>query len=173
MTTKIIRFIPLLIFLLGFVVLYKGLYLDPTNTKSALEGKPFPAFSLPSLYNDENIQEINIKGPALVNVWATWCPSCYNEHSFLNELTEQGILIYGINYKDDRNKALHWLTTMKDPYKLNIFDKEGKLAFDLGVYGAPETFIIDSKGIIIHRHVGEVNEDVWLEKLAHIYKKLI
>jgi cytochrome c biogenesis protein CcmG/thiol:disulfide interchange protein DsbE len=155
------------------VFLYRGLFLDPSELPSALIGKPFPAFSLPALDNPEHtlsVDDLKDK-PALVNVWATWCPSCRHEHPVLNKLAEAGVVIHGINYKDQREPAQKWLRELHNPYQLNIEDAKGGL--DLGVYGAPETFFIDARGIIRHKYVGAIDERIWREKLAPIYQELV
>ncbi len=108
----------------------------------------------------------------LLNVWATWCPTCYAEHQFLNQLAGQGVYIVGMNYKDQRPKAIKWLTDLHDPYKVSLFDENGMLGLDLGVYGAPETFFIDSKGIIQYRHVGDLNAQIWENELSAIFAKM-
>uniref|UniRef100_UPI0038F8041D DsbE family thiol:disulfide interchange protein n=1 Tax=Streptomyces galilaeus TaxID=33899 RepID=UPI0038F8041D len=86
--------------------------------------------------------------PLLLNVWATWCPTCYAEHYYLNKLADQGVKIIGLNYKDDRNKAVGWLNELGNPYLISLFDGNGMLGLDLGVYGAPETFLIDANGVV-------------------------
>lgn len=169
---KIVMAIPLLIFIIVAVLLYKGLSLEKDVIPSALVGKPFPVFGLPNLEGDSILTKKQIVGPALVNVWATWCPSCYDEHTYLNTLSRSGVVIYGINYKDEDKAALEWLKDMQNPYKLIISDKAGRLGIDLGVYGAPETFIIDKNGSIVFRYVGPIDENVWETKIKKIYNKL-
>ena len=172
---RLLLLLPLLAFLAIAVFLYRGLFLDPSELPSALIGKPFPAFSLPSLDDPERtLSEADIKGrPALVNVWATWCPSCRHEHPVLNLLAERGVVIHGVNYKDDNGAALKWLAEYHNPYQLDIRDEQGTLGLDLGVYGAPETFLIDAKGIIRYKHVGIVDASVWREQLAPLYQGLV
>ncbi len=174
MLRRLLVFIPLLIFFVMGIFLWRGLQLDPSELPSALIDKPMPSFSLSSVY-DENtrLSEQQLKGkPALLNVWATWCPTCKQEHDQLNRIVrEEGVTIYGINYKDERSKAQDWLTRYEDPYVLNIYDDKGTLGLDLGVYGAPETYILDKDGIIRYRHVGEVNEKVWV-KLRGLMQEL-
>lgn len=169
---KIVLSIPLVIFLVIVFFLYKGLSLEKDTVPSVLIGKPFPVFSLPTIQGDTTITNKKIVGPALVNVWATWCPSCYDEHTYLNTLSTSGVVIYGINYKDDNKAAIEWLNHMKNPYKLVISDVDGRLGIDLGVYGAPETFIIDKQGFIVFRHVGPIDDNVWKTKLKNIYINL-
>lgn len=148
---------------------------DPKALESALIGKPVPAFQLESLYDPNKPIDVSVLKtgtPRLLNVWATWCPTCYAEHQYLTELAKQGVEIVGIDYKDDRTKALKFLTDHRDPYKVVIFDPKGSLGLDLGVYGAPETFIIDGNGVIHYRHAGDVNANVWNNVLKPIYEKL-
>ncbi|MBV1915932.1 MAG: DsbE family thiol:disulfide interchange protein [Pseudomonadales bacterium] len=168
-------FLPLIGFVLVCGFLYQGLRMEPSKLPSALVGKPFPVFSLPSLKDDTQLLDRSavIGEVALVNVWATWCPSCRVEHRFLNQIAEQfDMPIYGINYKDERAKALQWLQKLGDPYRVSIFDEEGNLGIDLGVYGAPETYLIDHEGMIRYKHVGVVDMDVWRDKLQPIVEEL-
>ena len=167
--------LPLAIFLGMAIFLYRGLFLDPSELPSALVDKPFPEFSLAALDNPELTltREAILGKPALVNVWATWCPSCRVEHPFLNKLAKAGVVIHGINYKDERAPAQTWLKDLHNPYVLNIEDPKGSLGLDLGVYGAPETFFVDAKGVIRHKFVGVIDEKVWREKLAPIYQSLV
>lgn len=167
--------IPLIIFLLGCVFLYKGLFSDPTKLESVLLDQPVPEFALTSLQNPEQefSRDIFTGQPMLLNVWATWCPTCYAEHEYLNQLkAREDIYIVGMNYKDERTKALRWLKNLGNPYAIDLYDPQGKLGLDLGVYGAPETFLIDSHGIIRYRHVGDVNETVWQQTLKPIFEQM-
>ena len=152
-----------------------GLHNDPRELPSALLNKAFPEVEQPMLGNSERMltREDFIGKPALVNVWATWCPTCRAEHGYFNQLAAQGVPIYGINYKDDEAKAIKWLQDLKDPYVLNVNDPKGVLGMNLGVYGAPETFIIDSEGVIRFKFVGAVDDWVWKEKMAPIYEGLL
>ncbi|HEY4318852.1 MAG TPA: DsbE family thiol:disulfide interchange protein [Herbaspirillum sp.] len=172
---RLLLLLPPALFLFLAVVLYRSLFLDPTRLPSALIGKPFPAFALPALEETSRmLTRDDLKGrPALVNVWATWCPSCREEHPVLTRLAGQGVVIYGVDYKDDRNAAQHWLRTLHNPYRLTIEDAAGTLGLDLGVYGAPETFFIDGKGVIRDKYVGIIDERVWREELAPVYDKLL
>ncbi|MCQ2997778.1 DsbE family thiol:disulfide interchange protein [Pseudomonas syringae] len=169
-----IMLLPLVLFLGVAVFLYRGLYLNPAELPSALIDKPFPEFSLRDVQSDRIITRADLLGkPALVNIWGTWCVACRVEHPVLNKLAQQGVVIYGVNYKDINADALKWLKDFHNPYQLNIRDDEGSLGLNLGVYGAPETFLIDSKGIIRHKFVGVVDETVWREKLAGLYQSLV
>lgn len=167
--------IPLAIFIGMATFLYRGLFLDPSEMPSALIDKAFPEFALVSLDNTEQTltREDVLGKPALVNVWATWCPSCRVEHPFLNKLAAAGVNIYGINYKDKREAAQQWLNDLHNPYQLNIEDPKGALGLDLGVYGAPETFFVDAQGTIRHKYVGVIDEKVWREQLAPIYQSMV
>ena len=107
----------------------------------------------------------------LLNVWATWCPTCRAEHQYLNQLSAQGVRVVGLNYKDDRQKAIVWLKELGNPYSLSLFDGDGMLGLDLGVYGAPETFLIDGKGIIRYRHAGDLNARVWESEIKPLWDK--
>ena len=170
-----ILLLPLIAFLLLVGFLLRGLFSDPTELSSALVGKPVPQFSVPNLYNtDERFDESILRGqPLLLNVWATWCPTCRAEHEYLNELAAQGVPIVGLNYKDDSlAKAVDWLNTLGDPYIANLFDANGAVALEFGVYGAPETFLIDADGNIQYSHVGDVNERVWRGELGQRYRAL-
>ncbi|OOH90816.1 thiol:disulfide interchange protein [Pasteurellaceae bacterium 15-036681] len=148
---------------------------DPKALESALVGKTVPDFQLESL-QDPNVKVdssvLKTGTPRLLNVWATWCPTCFAEHQYLTQLAKQGVEIVGIDYKDEREKAIKFLDTYKDPYKAIIYDPKGSLGLDLGVYGAPETFIVDGTGKIHYRHAGDVNDRVWNEVLKPIYEKL-
>jgi cytochrome c biogenesis protein CcmG/thiol:disulfide interchange protein DsbE len=166
-------FIPLGLFLVMSAFLLKGLSLDPQALPSALIDRPLPEFSLPVLGEERMVSRDGVTGESsLFNVWATWCASCRVEHPFLTRLAEQGLPIYGINYKDEDVAALGWLDELGDPYRLNIVDAEGSLGLDLGVYGAPETYVVDGNGVIRYRHVGVVNERVWQDILAPIIEEL-
>ncbi len=147
---------------------------DPTLLESALIGKPVPVFNLESLSQPGKTYDQSVLHdgkPILLNVWATWCPTCRAEHEYLNTLAAKGIRVVGLNYKDDRQKAVNWLNTLGNPYALSLYDGDGMLGLDLGVYGAPETFLIDGQGIIRYRHAGDMNDKVWEKEVLPLYKK--
>jgi len=172
---RIKLFIPLFIFLVLASLLYWGLGRDPSAMPSALVGRSVPPFKLPALADDTRILDESLfRGQvSLLNVWATWCPSCRVEHPFLLELARQGVTIIGLDYKDERDKALTWLSNLGDPYQQVIFDARGSLGLDLGVFGAPETYLIDDEGRIRFKRVGVVDEQVWERELAPRYRALL
>ena len=174
MTKRWVYITPLLIaFGLG-AILYTAIGKDPTRLETARLNEPIPDFHLNSL-QDQNrkLTVANLKGHViLLNVWATWCPTCRAEHEYLVHLAKQGVTIAGINYKDDRADALKWLSTLGNPYEFNVYDPQGTLGFDLGVYGAPETYVIDSKGFVRYRRVGVVTDTVWKKTLLPLMNKI-
>ncbi len=173
MPARLKLFLPLILFALLALFLFRGLELDPRELPSALIDRPLPEFSLPALGGERQLVRNDVIGrPALFNVWATWCISCRVEHPYLQQLADSGVPIYGINYKDEDGAARRWLQELGDPYLLNIADREGSLGLDLGVYGAPETYLVDAGGIIRYRHVGVVDERVWREVLQPLYREL-
>ena len=178
-------FIPLAVFVLLALLFWRGLSIDPSEMPSALIDRPVPKFLLPSLQGAEAALDENIfKGQVtLLNVWATWCISCRAEHPFLLAIssgkikaTDAGgridVRIIGVNYKDNSAAAKKWLKELGDPYQLNVVDADGYLGLDLGVFGAPETYVVDSKGIIRYKHVGVLNQRVWDDKLQPMIESL-
>ena len=172
---RLALFLPLALFAVLTIVLLLGLDKDPAELPSALVGEPFPVFTLPSLYDaNRSLDERNIAGEVvLVNVWATWCFACRIEHVMLNQLAEQGVKVIGLNYKDNREAAIDWLKERGDPYVFSIFDEQGRLGIDLGVYGAPETYLLDATGTIRHRRVGVVDDRIWDSEFRDLYAQLM
>jgi len=168
--------IPLGVFLLLVVFLGLGFQLrDPHFLPSELIDRPFPEFELVDLHDGRVVRSRRalVGEISLVNVWATWCPNCVIEHPELVRIAaEEGVPIYGVNYNDDTPKAIAWLQRRKDPYRFSLVDDEGRLAIDLGVYGAPETFVLDEKGVIQYRHVGTVTNEVWRQDLLPVIEHL-
>lgn len=148
---------------------------DPRAVPSALTGQSLPEFKLTKLEDGKQfLTKDQIVGePMLVNIWATWCGSCKYEHPVLNSLAASGVKIIGINYKDDRTLALDWLVDYADPYLINIYDPSGDLGFDLGVTGAPETFFVDSNGMVQHRYQGPITNEIWDQKLKVIFDEMV
>ena len=173
-TIRLALFVPLALFIALTVLLLKGLDRDPTELPSALIGESFPEFILPQLQDPQRpLTTEDFAGQVvLVNVWATWCFACRIEHPMLNNLAEQGVKIVGLNYKDQRGQALQWLEERGNPYWFNIVDQQGSLGFDLGVYGAPETYLVDAQGIIRHRRVGVVDQRIWDQEFSDLYRQL-
>ena len=166
--------VPLGIFFVLVVVLANGFRLDdPHLLPSVLIDRPFPEFEMSELHTGQPITKQVLKGEvSLVNVWATWCANCLIEHPELTRISEMGVPLYGINYNDDPEKARRWLVRHGNPYRATIVDDEGKLGIDLGVYGAPETFVVDADGTIQYKHIGVVTEEVWLRTLAPLIDQL-
>lgn len=161
MSRRLLLMLPLLGFLLLMLFLYLGLGLNPFHRESKLveEARAFPAFELTTLEDPERrVDESLIPGEVtLVNVWGEWCPECKREMPQLLDLADRGVRLVGINWKDTRDKALGFLDEFGDPFEVNIFDPEGELAFELGVYGAPESFLVDRDGIIRYHHTGYIS----------------
>ncbi|MDD5269006.1 MAG: DsbE family thiol:disulfide interchange protein [Methylococcales bacterium] len=154
--------IPLILFIIMAVFLALGLNLRPSEIPSPFINKPAPAFSAPKLNApEEKLSPADLKGQVwLFNVWASWCVSCRAEHPVLNQLAKQSaIVIVGLNYKDEANDANNWLETLGNPYDVSIMDQDGRIGIDYGVYGVPETFVIDKKGLIRYKHTGPVSDD--------------
>jgi len=160
--------LPLLIFgvLLGLLAI--GLGKDPRRVPSPFIGKPAPVFDLPQLHAPEQrlTMEMLRGHPLLLNVWASWCVECRHEHALLMQLaTERQVAIYGLNYKDPRADALRWLEEWGNPYVLTGADQDGRVGIDYGVYGVPETFVIDATGVIRYKHIGALTEQAVREKI--------
>jgi cytochrome c biogenesis protein CcmG/thiol:disulfide interchange protein DsbE len=156
--------LPLILFIVLAVFLALGLNLHPNEIPSPLIDKPAPAFSAPKLQAPaEKLSQTDLKGKVwLFNVWASWCASCRSEHPILNQLAQQkAAIIVGLNYKDEPEAALGWLAQLGNPYDVSIMDQDGRIGIDWGVYGVPETFVVDKKGVIRYKHTGPVTpEDV-------------
>ena len=161
--TKIWRYFLPLAIVAGLVwFLYKGLSLNPREVPSALINKPVPEFKLALLQDSEkSLSPADMKGQVwLMNVWGSWCVSCRYEHPVLNELAKQQLVpIIGFNWKDQPEDARVWLQKFGDPYVKSVMDRDGRVAIDFGVYGAPETFVIDKAGMIRHKHTGPISPD--------------
>lgn len=158
--------LPLLLMLALALLFYSRIGENSEALPTALAGQPLPAFSLPALDGGAMLTEKDLRGPLLINVWASWCPSCYEEHPYLLALAGQGVNIVGLNYKDEANAARGFLAERGSPYRLVIADTEGRLGFDLGVYGAPETFVVDAQGRIRHRIVGVLTPENFAAEAA-------
>ncbi|HEX6590991.1 MAG TPA: DsbE family thiol:disulfide interchange protein [Moraxellaceae bacterium] len=167
--------LPLLLFVGLAMLLGSRLGTDPTELPSARLGKPVPEFQLSSLKDPEKIlTTADLKGRVLfLNVWATWCISCQVEHPVLKHMAEQGVPIVGVNYKDYRESAQKYLELHGDPFQFSVFDDKGDLGLDLGVYGAPETYLVDKDGNIRYRFIGVLDAGKWETELRPRYEALL
>lgn len=175
MKIKLILYIPIILFITLCFFLWRGLSLNPREIPSPLMNKPAPNFVLPELnHPDQNFNSAELRGHvSLLNIFASWCISCRVEHAQLIYLKNQkAVLIYGLDYKDSRDTVLKWLKQSGDPYEKIGFDQTGNTAINLGVYGTPETFIIDKSGIIKYKYIGPITEDVWQNTLQPEVEKL-
>jgi len=167
--------IPLAAFLVLSGFLFKGLWLDPKQVPSPLIDKPAPAFRLTqvadpgkTLSRDELLGEV-----WLLNVWASWCVSCREEHAVLVEFAKTGVVpIYGLDYQDTRVDALKWLSRLGDPYRASLFDPDGRVCIVFGVYGVPETYVIDKSGTIRYKQIGPITPEILHEKIVPLVRKL-
>ncbi len=169
------RFLVPIGFIVLMVLLYMGLSLNPRDIPSVLIDKPAPEFSLPQLqYPEMSISNKDMLGKVwMLNVWATWCVSCRSEHKTLMALAKTGeVPIVGLNYKDENGPAKAWLKQLGNPYVVNAVDAEGRTGIDYGVYGTPETFIIDKKGVIRDKHAGPIYYEILEERLLPLVRKL-
>ncbi len=167
--------LPLGIFVVIAAFLAIGLRLDPREVPSPLINKPAPAFTLPRLHQPaEQFSREDMKGKVwLLNVWASWCVACREEHPVLVELSKSNVVpIVGLNYKDERPDGLRWLGQFGDPYQLSVFDHDGRVGIDYGVYGVPETFLIDKAGIIRYKRIGVVTPEILRDKILPLVKEL-
>jgi cytochrome c biogenesis protein CcmG/thiol:disulfide interchange protein DsbE len=167
--------IPLLVFLVLVGFLAVGLNLKPREIPSPLVGKPAPAFSLPTLAAPgQSVSTQDLHGKVWVlNVWASWCVACREEHALMVEMSKLHVVpIYGLNYKDKRDDALAWLNQFGNPYAASLSDTEGLVGIDYGVYGVPETFVIDKTGVIRHKIIGPVTPTTIREVLLPLVAKL-
>ncbi len=167
--------VPLLIFgvLVGFLAM--GLSLKPHEIPSPLIDKPAPAFSLPTLdVPTEKVATQDLRGKVwILNVWASWCVACRVEHPLLVEFSKTGVVpIYGLNYKDKRPDAIGWLAKFGNPYTRSLSDTEGLVGIDFGVYGVPETFVIDKNGVIRFKQIGPVTPEVLRDDILPLVRKL-
>ncbi len=173
---KSLRFlVPLGIFLVLCVFLGIGLGLNPREVPSPLIDKPAPAFSLPRLDDAEKkLSRDDLLGKVwLLNVWASWCAPCREEHPLVIDLAKRQVVpVYGLNYKDTRTAANKWLAQLGDPYQATVFDQDGRVGIDFGVYGVPETFVIDQRGIIRLKHIGPLTPQVVREQIEPLIKQL-
>ena len=167
--------LPLGIFVALVLLLGVGLSLNPREVPSPLIGKPAPAFQLPQLHQPEKtLSSRELQGKVWVlNVWASWCVACREEHPVLADFARSGIApVYGLNYKDQRNDAVAWLKRFGDPYQVSMFDADGRVGIDYGVYGVPETYVIDRQGVIRYKRIGPVTPTILKDKIVPLIAEL-
>jgi len=167
--------IPLAAFLALAIVLAVGLKRDPREVPSPLIDKPAPKFALARLDDAaKTVRLQDLKGKVFIlNVWASWCVACREEHPLLVEFAKKRVVpLYGLNYKDTRPDASAWLARFGNPYDASFFDEDGRVGLDFGVYGVPETFIVDGNGVIRMKHIGPITPDVLANKIEPLLKKL-
>lgn len=167
--------LPLAVFLVLVVFLGIGLTLDPREVPSPFIGKPAPAFTLPQVADPaKTLSPEDLKGQVyLFNVWASWCVSCREEHPVLLELARRRVVtVYGLNYKDERADAEAWLERFGNPYAASAFDADGRVGIDWGVYGVPETFVVDRQGIIRYKQTGPLTQEIVENKLLPLIRQL-
>ncbi len=165
---------PFVVFCGLAVLLYISLGKDPQHIPSPLIGKPAPDFTLPDLQNHSLLSKQDMQGNVwLLNVWASWCVACVEEHPLLNDLSASGIvLIVGLNYKDVQNNAVEWLDKHGNPYSFIAVDASGDVGIDYGVYGVPETFLVDQSGYIQYKHVGPLNPEIISQQILPLIRLL-
>jgi len=173
---KILRFLlPLALFIGVLAFLFKGLSLNPREVPAPLIGKPAPAFVLPKLHAPEQtVSRDDLLGKVwMLNVWASWCAPCQEEHPLVIDIAQRKLLpVYGLNYKDQGPAARNWLSRLGDPYQATIVDADGRVGIDYGVYGVPETFIIDRQGLIRFKHTGPLTPEVVRTRIEPLVKEL-
>jgi len=173
---KVLRWsLPLAIFVVVLAFLFVGLFHDPREVPSPLIGKPAPSFSLMELHRpDRKLTTTDMRGQVwMLNVWASWCVSCRVEHPLLVDLARQNIVpVIGLAYKDKPADGLAWLASNGDPYKLSIVDQDGRVGIDFGVYGVPETFVIDKMGIIRYKQIGPLTAEALKQTILPLVREL-
>ncbi len=167
--------IPLAAFVVMVAFLGVGLTLNPREVPSPLINKPAPAFELPQLHApDKTFSHKEMLGKVwMLNVWASWCVACREEHPHLVELARTGVVpIYGLNYKDERADGIAWLARFGNPYRLSAYDRDGRIGIDYGVYGVPETYVIDKAGVIRYKRIGIVDAEIVRDKILPLVREL-
>ncbi|QLG87757.1 DsbE family thiol:disulfide interchange protein [Chitinibacter bivalviorum] len=164
------RYLPLIIFVALAGLLSYGLRLNPRDIPSPLIGKPAPVFTLDRLEASKRGEKFHAKSllgqPWVLNVWASWCSACVVEHPVLNRWQSKlGVPLVGMAYKDSDDDSQKWLAARGNPYTVVIADRDGRVGIDFGVYGVPETFVIDAQGTIVLKHTGPVSDDVFADKI--------
>ena len=173
---KILRWsLPLAIFVVILGFLFVGLFRDPREVPSPLIGKPAPAFTLTQLHEPQRtLTTADMRGQVwLMNVWASWCVSCRVEHPLLLELAKaRTVPVVGLDYKDKPEEGKAWLAAQGDPYTTSVMDIDGRVGIDWGVYGVPETFVVDKQGVIRHKHIGPVTAEALQQTILPLVRAL-
>lgn len=166
--------LPLVAFFVMVGFLARGLFLNPREVPSPLVDKPAPAFTAPLLsHPEQTFSNAQMKGQVwLLNVWASWCAACREEHPLLLEMRKHGLPLYGLAYKDTNAEAQAVLKELGDPYLATAMDENGKIGIDYGVYGVPETYVIDKQGIIRYKHIGPITVAALQEKILPLLNRL-
>jgi cytochrome c biogenesis protein CcmG/thiol:disulfide interchange protein DsbE len=171
------KLIPLILFVVIAVFLYFSLNTNSSKLPSPLLGKMFPNIEAKDFYSNESVLVTNLfsKKMSLVNVWASWCVTCRQEHHMMMKIANyKDLQLIGINYKDTRIDSERYLEMMGNPFDVIFFDPSGNIGLDLGVYATPETFLVDQQGVILHKHIGAIDSKVWEEDFVpHIKNKII
>ena len=160
------KILPLLVFLVVGVFLFLSLNSDPNKLPSPLVGKKFPIIEGTDFYSNETVKlnDLMDNNLALINVWASWCVTCRKEHQVIMNIAKNtNLKLIGINYKDTKNDGEEYLKVMGNPFDEIVFDPNGEIGMELGVYATPETFLISREGLIIHKHIGEITKEIWNE----------
>ena len=160
------KILPLLVFLVVGVFLFLSLNSDPNKLPSPLVGKKFPIIKGTDFYSNETVRlnDLMDNNLALVNVWASWCVTCRKEHQVIMNIAKNtNLKLIGINYKDTKSDGEEYLKVMGNPFDEIVFDPNGEIGMELGVYATPETFLISREGLIIHKHIGEITKEIWDE----------
>lgn len=165
--------IPLALFAVLGIFFAVGLTRDPSELPSELINRPLPTFEMETLSGEPVVTEDLVGEVTLLNIFGSWCVACLTEHPLLMDLSERGgVKIVGVNWRDTKVKAERWLTRYGNPYEMIIFDADSLLAIDLGVTGAPETFVIDQMGQVRYKHTGPITQDVWTDSLRPLINTL-
>jgi len=170
------KFIPLILFLFIAVFLYFSLNSNSSKLPSPLLGKMFPNIEAKDFYSDESVlfTDLFSDNISLVNVWASWCVTCRQEHQMMMKIAKNNNLqLIGINYKDTRADGERYLEVMGNPFDVIVFDPSGKIGLDLGVYATPETFLVNQQGVILFKHIGAIDSKIWEEDFVPYIKKKV
>lgn len=174
MNRKLLFLLPLAAFVVLAAFLLRGLWLNPREVPSPLIGKPAPIFERPMLGAQQAFSSKEMLGKVwILNVWASWCAPCREEHPLWNEFArDKPVPLVGLNYKDDAAHAIKWLRELGDPYTVSVADRDGAVGIEFGVYGVPETFVIDRAGVIRFKHIGPVTPEVMAKRIRPLLKEL-